>query len=98
MHGYAPDLAMISGMFILQDFAKKFIRMNEVKAKRERDALETLEKGESQRITKVPKKTDYRKRKLPIRIQLRREAAQQSVKKSADIKQKLSIIVKGSIF
>lgn len=72
--------------------------MKEVKAKREKEAPETLESRSYQPENSSKDKKVTGKRKLPIRVKLRREAASQSSEKSGDKKQKLSVIVKGILF
>ena len=72
--------------------------MKEVKAKLEKEAPEVLERKSYQRENISKNKEVTGKRKLPIRVKLRREAASQSSEKSDDKKLKLSVIVKGLLF
>ena len=81
-----------------QDVAKKIIRMNEIKARRERAPIQSVNDLTDAKTVRSRTKETTSRRKLPVRIQLRREASLQSSEKPEDKKPKLSIVIKGSEF
>lgn len=84
--------------FCSQEIAKKIIRMKEVKEKRERDGLSKLyENNDDSRSSSSHEKagSNLKRKKLPMRVKLRQEAATQQKEEANDYK--LSLIIKGML-
>ena len=69
--------------------------MKEVKAKREKVALDAMEADEIYPREKSNQNAVPGTRKLPFRVKLRREAASQAREQLDDKRLKMSVIVKG---
>ena len=85
-------------LFLPQDIAKKIIRMNEIKARRERAPIQSVNDVTDAKSNRSKRKETTGRRRLPVRIQLRREASLQSSERPENKKPKLSIVVKGLEF
>jgi len=77
-----------------EDIAKKIIRMNEIKARRERAPIQSVNEVTDAKSNRSKPKETTSRRRLPVRIQLRREASLQSSEQPENKKPKLSIVVK----
>ena len=80
---------------MFQDIAKKIIKLNEIKERRQKEDEFRLQDEKLHTLGKIKAKVESGGRKIPMRVKLRREAASQSYSNSENDKPNLSLIIKG---
>ncbi|XP_065059545.1 translation initiation factor IF-2, mitochondrial-like [Rhopilema esculentum] len=77
-----------------EDIAKKIIKLNEIKERRQKEVEFRLQDENLHTLGKIKAKVESGSRKIPMRVKLRREAASQSYSNSENDKPILSLVIK----